>query len=438
MTHTIMANNVTIVPVRNHLTYALLRNGKWQLIAILVLAFVTRVGYLGTLGYIGDMTTFNGPWAKAIHSEGLFNIYSADKSANYPPIYMGILWLSGTLQPPYNRILLQMNFVIVLKLFSVAAELAIIALVYRWLPSNHRIKWLLPLGIAVYPGLIATSAFWGQSDSLLGLFIALALLALNKDRPRAAWLWFALALLMKFQAVVLLPLMGILTFRRYGWQRTFGAVLLAALLFGLIYLPFIVANGTEYALRPYLGTVDQYPIVTANAFNLWFATTPGIWSSVPANIGLDVPRDTTLWLGNLTYKQVGLYLFAAQVAVICWIMWRQSRKRYEFVWASALYLAFFVLPTQIHERYLYQAALLAVIAIDQEKTMLWVAAGLVVTYTYNIIAITDKPFVWLGIDFFALLGNIALVVALLNLLLLMIMNGIMLWRARPIPIPAHD
>lgn len=432
-----MAITTLLLPPEN-VIIAYLRQGGWKLIVIVSVTLLMRFGYLSTLGYIGDMTIFNGPWAKSIQKDGLFNIYDTESGANYPPIYMGILWLSGTLQTPYNRSLLQINFVIILKLFSVLAELAIIVLVYRWLPSARRAKWILPLGISLYPGLIATSAFWGQSDSLLALFLVLALLALNRDRPRAAWLWYALALLMKFQAIVMLPLLGILTFRRYGWRWTLVAVLLALLLMVVVYAPFIATSGFDHALRPYFGTVDLYPFVTANAFNLWFLAVPPLWDIVPADIGRDVLRDTTLLVGSLTYKQVGLYLFAVEVAVICWIIWRKSDKRYEFVWAAALYLAFFVLPTQIHERYLYQAALLAVLAVAQERRMALVALGLAVTYTYNVIAITDKPFVWFGLDFFALLGNVAAIIAAINLILLGITTAILLIAARSSPTTVRE
>jgi dolichyl-phosphate-mannose-protein mannosyltransferase len=415
-----------------------LRQGGWKLIVIILIAFAMRVGYLSTLGFAGDMTTFNGPWAKVIEKDGLFNVYREDETANYPPVYMVILWLSGIIQSPYNRSLLEINFVIILKLFSVVAEIGIVVLAYRWLNSASLLKWLLPLGLALYPGLIATSAFWGQSDSLLGLFLVLALLALNKDHPRAAWLWYALALLMKFQAIVMIPLMVILTFRRYGWRRMFVAVLLALLLFAVVYTPFILASGFDNALRPYLNTVDQYAFTTLNAFNFWFMMLPAVWDTIPINIGRDVPPDTTLFIADLTYKQFGLIIFAAEVAGICWMMWRQPKWRYEFVWAAALYLAFFVLPTQIHERYLYQAALLAVLAVAQERRTLTIALGLVVTFTYNIITITDKRFIWLGLDFYGMLGKAAIIAAILNLILLGIITIVVFMAERPIPIPDHD
>ena len=99
-------------------------------------------------------------------------------------------------------------------------------------------------------------------------------------------------------------------------------------------------------------------------------------------------------------------------------MWRQYVERREFVWATALYLAFFMLPTQIHERYLYPAAALSVIAIVQDRRMWAIALPLMLSFTSNIVAVPNEHFYWLGLDLKVLLHGSEVVTAVLSLLCL--------------------
>src|SRR5262249_19326214 len=64
---------------------------------------------------------------------------------------------------------------------------------------------------------------------------------------------------------------------------------------------------------------------------------------------------------------------------------------------AALYFGFFMLPTQIHERYLCMAALLALIATAQDRRMWWVAAGLALTFSFNVLNVLDQPLRFLGL-----------------------------------------
>src|SRR5215217_5589620 len=67
---------------------------------------------------------------------------------------------------------------------SLLTELSIIVLAYWWARSRHKRPWIIPCLLAVSPGLIANTMWWGQNDALVGLFVVLSLIALNRDRPR--------------------------------------------------------------------------------------------------------------------------------------------------------------------------------------------------------------------------------------------------------------
>src|SRR5260221_188347 len=86
---------------------------------------------------------------------------------------------------------------------------------------------------------------------------------------------------------------------------------------------------------------------------------------------------------------LGLYTL-----LICVHAYRQADKPREFVWAAAQYVGFFMLPTEIHERYLYMGAVLCLIAVVQDRRLWWVALGLAYTLSFNLLNVAE-PLHWL-------------------------------------------
>jgi Gpi18-like mannosyltransferase len=284
------------------------------------------------------------------------------------------------------------------KILPVACELILIVVVYGWLRDTPVLRWLIPGLIAIYPGLIATSAWWGQYESTFTLFLVLALLALNRDRPVWAWVCFAIAILFKQPAAVLAPLLIVLNYRRYGLRSTLTGMGVCAAICGVILLPFIgipgliPGSGFVGALSPYLKAADIFPFMMNNAFNTWYVLAflnnggqPTVFDTRYA--------DAQSIMGGFTYKDAGIIMFVAYILLLSVIMWRYADRRYEFVWATALFLGFFMLPTQVHERYIYPAAVLALLAVVQERRIWWIAIVMMWTFSYNVLGIA-VPYKW--------------------------------------------
>ncbi|NWF70151.1 MAG: hypothetical protein HXY40_13785 [Chloroflexi bacterium] len=367
---------------------AYLRRWGW-LWAALLLALLLRLPDMATVGHEYDLQLL-WRWGYDARVNGLFGVYSRVPSVNYPPVLVSLLALASTLEQlgasPYAP----------LKIPPITAELLMIAAVGGWLrQENGRWRLAIVLLLAFNPGLIGTSALWGQGEALQTLFLLLALLALNHDQPRLAWGCFALGLLTKFQAVALLPLLVLLTLRRYGWRELLLGTALCGALLTLALWPFVAASGWEAALRHYLTAFNPAP-TTANAFNIWYWITPP-----PPGIFLTIPhyntRDSDLFWQNITYRQFGLGLLSLYTLLICAAMWRGYRQKREFLWAAALYLGFFMLSTRIHERYLYPALVFAIVGMAQLR-WLWIPAlGLTLTYAYNIVHTLDVAMIWLAL-----------------------------------------
>jgi hypothetical protein len=303
-------------------------------------------------------------------------------------------------------------------MFPALCELLTIALVTHGLRDEKMLRLLLPLCLALNPGLFATSVLWGQAESVMTLLLVLALAALNRDKPHFAWIFYTLALMTKVQSIVLIPLLVVLTLRRYGVRALAISSVGASLLIAFILLPFIAVSGVDGTLRPFISAV--YPAPTSvNAFNIWYWLTPppagDLWS-VPHGAALDVLP----MFGHITYRQVGLALVSVYTLLICITMWRQPQDKREFLWAMALYAGFFMLATKIHERYLFPAVVFAIIAVAQDRRAWLVALGISFTYLYNIAYTLDTHLFWLGIPLLRLLpGTLLQAVLLLNVAFLL-------------------
>ena len=413
---------------------------RLPLLLVLLLALAVRLPYAPDPAYRGDLVHF-AEWVRAIDQHGLVHFYDVDLRLGawdrpYPPlptIAFGAMLQAYGAAPEPRAALNDVTFVLMLKLFPLVAELALIAAVQLWLSDRaSRLRWLIPALLALHPGLIATSAWWGQYDSPFMVFLVLALFSLNRDRPLSAWVLFAVALLIKQPAAALAPLFLVVTFRRCGWRQTALGMTAGVGLYALVTLPFALGSGLEAALSPYLKASDAYPFVSNNAYNTWHALATLVKGG-PMLFMEPRFRDSLPFLGPLTAKTTGFLLLGGFALWMMAVMWRQAHERREFVWATALFMGFFMLPTQVHERYLYPATVLALVAIAQDRRFWWPALGLVVTMSYNVLAVL-VPVRWPGAD----LGpaRYALPVGIVNLVIfLQLLRLTGFPRTAPAPLP---
>jgi len=402
---------------------------RWlPLIIILAIGGLIRFIYLPEVAYHGDIEHFV-IWASTITTHGLFHFYDpslrfAQWDRTYPPLATAALGavpvLYGSALSVYDALLPNPVYIALLKVLPVLCELALIAACYAWLIGRPVLRSVIAGALALSPGLIATSGWWGQYEAVYMLFVVLALIALNHDRPLLAWIIFAFALLSKQPAAVLTPVLLVITFRRYGWRAAAKGVIACGVLCLALFAPFIVTSGLRPALSPYLEAGDTFPYVTNNAWNTWFAAF-SIQKGSPVHFEEIQLHDSNLLIGPFTDKMVGLTVFGAYVLFVMARMWRQAPEKREFIWAAAIYFGFFMLPTQVHERYLYPMAILAIIAIAQDRRMALLAVGVSVTYAYNILGVAI-PYRTPENDFGSTL--LAIPTALLNMVLFIVTIGL--------------
>jgi Gpi18-like mannosyltransferase len=362
---------------------------RWlPLVAILALAVWVRWPMLRDTGYsTTDLVTFES-WTRAAVEKGLFRVYADVEPApvDHPPIGVALLSLAANIYAMTGGSLADDNpgFRTALKVPLVVFDLLLIVAGYAIAQREMRgkIAWATAVGaaLAFTPGLIADSVWWGQTDGMFSLFVVLTIYALHRRMNIATWIFYALTLLVKFQAVALLPLLVVLVWRRFGWRALAQGIAISLIVVAAVLAPFLAVSG-ESALRSYRESVGRYPYISIDAHNFWY------WSlAFRYNLrDFGQPTDTALHVGPLPVRTVGFILFAASAGLIALRAWLLPEREDEFLLAAGLQAAFFMFSTQMHERYLYPAVVLMALAMIGSRWLWLLWAGFAMTVSQNIL-----------------------------------------------------
>jgi len=119
--------------------------------------------------------------------------------------------------------------------------------------------------------------------------------------------------------------------------------------------------------------VGRFPQVTNRAYNLWWLV-----------VGDRAVSDLNTW-GGLSYRSLGFLLVGCAALLVLLAVLRDPSGPNRAAAAAALSLAFFALPTQIHERYAFFALPFLLLAAAADMRLLVAYGIVVVTGTLNIL-----------------------------------------------------
>ena len=385
-------------------------------LGLVLRAFIAAV-YLPRSGLSNDIGAY-AAWGMRLASIGPGEFYEAGYFSDYPPGYMYVLWVLGTVGKALTPLVGQDATVGLVKAPGILADLGVAWLLFvicrRWgadLLDRTRITvrpeslGLLAAGIYLFnPGTIFVSAVWGQIDSVGTLVLLATIYALARGWIEVAALGAVVALLVKFQFAFLVPIVAIVGLRRHLFGRSSDPALnshgdpvrvLTALAVGfggltLLMLPFDMvlyaplAGGEPGALLGILPAADPntsligklveaantYQGLTVNAFNLW----RNPWSGLGDTLQRGDDASVALVLGSvaLNWQQVGAFLFAAMALLALVQVARRDDLRGILLASLLLAVAFFVLPTRVHERYLFPALALAAPLLLSGRAWPWI------------------------------------------------------------------
>jgi hypothetical protein len=231
--------------------------------------------------------------------------------------------------------------------------------------------------VALCAPLFVNAAVWGQFDGLVAVLILIAVALLLAGRASAAGAVFGVALSTKMLVVAVLPAAAAWTLRRLGARSLLRALAAGAIAVGLLSAPYVLAGRGRDLSRAYTQAVDYYARRTMEAYNLWYLLdrAESRWGSLPP---AEVRRDDRPALGPLTHRDLGLGAFAAYIAFACATVWRRPEREALALGTAMSLFAFFMLPTQIHGRYLTAAVpvLAAVAARSRAARVLFVGLSI--------------------------------------------------------------
>ena len=383
---------------------------SFALLGLFLLALLVRLLFINADGFKGDVSTFES-WSLTLAEHPTREFFAKAGFADYPPGYFFVLWIVGHLyktlvhlDPTYGALK------IAVKLPAIIMDLVDALLIYAIVRRFASVAWAFGAAafFAFNPAMIFISAYWGQVDSVAaGLTLGSLLLILDAEKRAGraqtgtivgAWVLLAASVLIKPPAVVVAPL-----YLAYAFATTEALVRsrrIVATLLGVV-AGFALAYAAALAFHPGIDPIGQfawllsryayasgvYPYNSVNAFNLYvMSPSSHFWQSDGAIIPGWVVGGHALGLPQYVW---GILIFLAGTALVV-SRYVQRREPIALLEAAMiLSLGYFVLSTRMHERYIFNAVLLATPLIFLRKRYLFATIALSLTLFANLVYSLD-------------------------------------------------
>ncbi len=377
-------------------------SGLWWAVLLLLAVAMLKIATVPMFPGLGiDVGTYQA-WALRMADVGPARTYEAGYFLDYPPGYLYALWAASSLARAVGADGDGLRLIV--ETAPLIADFLLGFLIFAMVRRSKRphLAWAGTLLFALNPGLLFDTLAWGQSDSVPALLMFLSMLMVADSEYEIGWGLAAFAVLVKPQALMLLPVLGLWTLLKANvgqWMRSAAAFLAVALL-GIA--PFQIGHPWSWIFSLYSSTAAYYHETSVNAFNFM------------ALIGGLRQADSTTLVG-VSYFTIGMSLLALLFAWIGYLVWRKpSPERLNLGILLALFGSFMFAP-RMHERYLYPA-LVFLIPLVLETPILGIVLGaLTLTFLLNLADVMwileTKP-----VTFFAPHDTAAMIISAVNLL----------------------
>ncbi len=335
-------------------------------------AIILAVGVLMRLvlgisiyGYETDINCFLG-WSQAAYGGGLDHFYTSGMFADYPPLYMYVLYFLGALQSVFH---IGAGYFLV-KIPAILCDAAIALFVYdiacntmqkneRNLPRNggDAIPLFMFACIILNPALIMNSAVWGQIDIIYTFMTCACIYMLLKKKYTAVIILFALSLLLKVQTILIGPVLLFVFVRGLTRKETrkrtliqlIAGIGISAGVCLLLILPFTDGRPLSWIIDLYLKSLGGYPYVSINGFNLF-----GLF-------GLNWAPLNTQFLG-LPFNAWGMIGIAGVCIYALWLYIKAPHEKYLFNLMAFIVLGVYIFSHSMHERYFFAVPVLLLLS----------------------------------------------------------------------------
>lgn len=299
---------------------------------ILLLIFVIRLALSLLPSFEVDMSAWLA-WAYRLAELGTSRFYSDEVWTQYTPGFLyWLLWVGklGWVDP------------LMIKIPVILADIATALLIGRIVGAkSQRVNYWIFILYVLNPVVIFDGSVWGQVDGILTLaMMAATYYLVERKNVIMSFGLLGVALLVKLQAIAIVPVMLIYTLVTFGFtQLVLGSVLMGGVVI-IGFYPFYPANPLAGMLDLVTKMGVSYPYTSLFAYNVWSYV--GIWK-----------LDSTIYKG-LSYFHWGVVMMASAFLIVAVRFFRTIKdRRYVYLVFALSCLIFYLFPTRVHERYLY-------------------------------------------------------------------------------------
>jgi Gpi18-like mannosyltransferase/predicted membrane-bound dolichyl-phosphate-mannose-protein mannosyltransferase len=360
---------VAIVPVAKAYP-GNLKKAAGLLTALLIIKIIALLFFSG---FHIDVGTYEA-WGLQLAQGGPASMYQSGYFLDYPPGYLYALWAAGAIARALGATGDELRMIIGTPALLADFALSLLIFSLMWRLAGKAGAWLGMLLFALNPALLFDTVVWIQTDSAFTLTMLLSVVMLTDEKMEAGWGLAALAVLIKPQALSLLPVLVAWTLMRANWQRWVRAGLAFIVVTVVTAAPFQVGHAWNWLPDLYLSTAAYYHETSVNAFN--FIALLG---------GLRASDSGTLF--GCSYFAIGMSLLIPLYSFALWLLARDPVRRNFWFAAFIAIFGFFMFAPRMHERYVYPAVVFAIPLAFESRTMLAVFSTVTVTCLSNLVKV---------------------------------------------------
>lgn len=318
-------------------------NLNLYIIIILVFALRFTLSLLPSFEY--DENAYR-IWSQRLVEKGPSQFYSTEFFTNNPLGGLYAFWLMGFLKSNFLPDLSysSKSFDFLLKLPANIADIISAIIIFMLIKKRLGQNWALA-GFLMYslnPAIFFNSSVWGQYDGLSTLFLLISGVSiLIKKIPEFAAASFAVAWVIKPQAIAFAPVLVLLIILTTKPSRWFFSTIASFLTALILYLPFFPANPIHGLIYVNQSSAGLFDCTSCFAFNFW-----GIFGNWLSDRKLFLSIPLLFW---------GIFLFSLSLLVLFFSKPFSVKFKLPYIYLTiALSIfAFFTLLTRMHERYLF-------------------------------------------------------------------------------------
>ncbi len=343
------------------------RNQILLLVFLFLCGAFLRIGHLFNPGFHGDILHYK-KWTEAAVTDGIIGCYDQEyynnsgiSTCDYPPGFIYILKAVGKVYSLVSKKAFTINgkgTTVLIKLIPFLSDLLTGILIFLLIKMITGVKASIFITslFLLNPAIIFNSAYWGQVDSLVFLFILAALFSLYKNAPYTALVFLAFASLLKPFGYLYFPTVILYLIAKKQYRKILPSLIITIISFTFFLCPLLFREGGFHVIKNIFTQLSAMPWMSNNAHSLWGI--PTMFSPLKGN--------SPILLG-IAPAMIALFCF---LAVYVYISVKVLKKwnKYSIFYHSAIssFIFFMIIPYQ-HENHLIYALSLIVLLCAMDK-----------------------------------------------------------------------